>query len=72
MGVFGSRFGQKSSGGSLSGKVSNAGKAIQIKIAGWLNAKTKGYSDGQWLLLLVLFCGLAGSVCMYLIISSIY
>jgi len=56
----------------LSGGFFNAAKAIQAKIAGWLNGKTKGYSFGQWLLLLILFCGVAGSICVYLIISSIY
>lgn len=71
MGRFSNRTRQRLFGGSLSGGFFNAAKAIQIKIAGWLNAKTKGYSARRWLLLLVLFCGVAGSICVYLIISSI-
>jgi len=71
MGLFSREVGQKPFLGSLSGKFFNAAKAIQIKIAGWLNAKTKGYSARRWLLLLILFCGVAGSICVYLIISSI-
>jgi len=71
MRLFSNRSGQKLFAGSLSGRVFNVGKGLHVKIAGWLNAKTKGYSARQWLLLLILFCGIAGSVCMYLIISSI-
>ncbi|NQX56874.1 hypothetical protein HQN86_24870 [Pedobacter panaciterrae] len=72
MGRFSNRYRQGLFWGTLSGGFLNAAKAIQIKIAGWLNAKTKGYSFGQWLLLLILFCGFAGSICIYLIVSSIY
>jgi hypothetical protein len=45
---------------------------MKNKISGFLNHKTKHFSPACWLLILILFCGITGACCIYLIFSSIY
>ncbi|ETZ19200.1 hypothetical protein N824_10690 [Pedobacter sp. V48] len=56
----------------FAGKVTYAWNVFHAHVATWLNAKTQDYSPIRWLLLLGCFCLLAGSTCIYLIVSSIY
>lgn len=57
--------------GGLAGRVLGALHRMQVRAAGWLNAKTAGFSRVTWVMGLVLFCLVAGSVFMYLILSSV-
>lgn len=57
---------------TLSGKLVGHLLKQQSRIAGWLNYKTKSFSSKTWLVLLILFCLIVGSTCLYLIITSIY
>lgn len=59
-------------GGRLAGKLAGRVLQLQAGAASWLNQRTKDYSSIRWLVLLALFCIGIGSVCLYLIITSIY
>jgi hypothetical protein len=58
--------------GGLAARISQLLSRWQVRLAGWLNTKTKGYSPLRWMVLLVLFCLLAGGFCIYLIGTSFW
>ncbi|TCD03174.1 hypothetical protein [Pedobacter psychroterrae] len=72
MQLFSRKRGHQPLTGGLAAKVAGLWLVFQGQVAGWLNDRTIGYSTSRWLMLLVFFCLLAGSACIYLIISSIY
>jgi hypothetical protein len=54
------------------GKIAQAILNRQRKTADYLNNKTAFISGKNWLLLLILFCTVFGSYCIYLLIKAIH
>ncbi len=54
---------------AMAGRLAQRLTRSQRRLADWLNGKTSGLSVRTWRLLLVLFCILFGTYCLYLLVA---